>query len=201
MSRKKTKKGFTIIEVVLILAIAGLIFAAVFIAYPSMVRSQRDLQRRSNLALIVTAMNEWNRDHHYTVNDAWSERKNRTRGFCKFFNDYVAREKIVDPVTGEQYKAALWGSTRVIDCTTGLEYDRAELDPYATGTKVGTGWPLMEIGDIQYDDVAICSGESFDDHLGKSSGLKYFAFRMRLENGGYICLDSATTHTIKDISR
>ena len=36
----KKNKGFTIIEVVLVLAIAGLIFAMVFIALPSMQRGR-----------------------------------------------------------------------------------------------------------------------------------------------------------------
>ncbi|MCL2869540.1 prepilin-type N-terminal cleavage/methylation domain-containing protein, partial [Candidatus Saccharibacteria bacterium] len=36
----KTRQGFTIIEVVLVLAIAGLIFLMVFIALPALQRSQ-----------------------------------------------------------------------------------------------------------------------------------------------------------------
>lgn len=42
----KNTKGFTIIEVVLVLAIAGLIFLMVFIALPALQRGQRDTQRR-----------------------------------------------------------------------------------------------------------------------------------------------------------
>ena len=55
-SRKNMRKkdtgdmgGFTIIEVVLVLAIAGLIFLMVFIALPSLQRSQRDTERRNAL--------------------------------------------------------------------------------------------------------------------------------------------------------
>lgn len=44
------EKGFTIIEVVLVLAIAGLIFLMVFIALPALQRSQRDTQRRDDLS-------------------------------------------------------------------------------------------------------------------------------------------------------
>lgn len=47
---QKTKSGFTIIEVVLVLAIAGLIFLMVFLALPALQRSQRDTQRRDDLA-------------------------------------------------------------------------------------------------------------------------------------------------------
>lgn len=50
----KTKKGFTIIEVVLVLAIAGLIFMAVFIVLPPLWASQRDAARKENLMTFVT---------------------------------------------------------------------------------------------------------------------------------------------------
>ena len=46
----KSYKGFTIIEVVLVLAIAGLIFLMVLIALPNMQRSQRDTARRNDYA-------------------------------------------------------------------------------------------------------------------------------------------------------
>ena len=51
-----TKKGFTIIEVVLVLAIAGLIFLMVFLALPALQRSQRDTQRKQDVAMVVTAL-------------------------------------------------------------------------------------------------------------------------------------------------
>ena len=50
MERYKTKQGFTIIEVVLVLAIAGLIFLMVFVAFPALQRNQRDAQRRQDIA-------------------------------------------------------------------------------------------------------------------------------------------------------
>jgi len=55
--RQKTARathGFTIIEVVLVLAIAGLIFLMVFIALPALQRGQRDTQRKRDLASIST---------------------------------------------------------------------------------------------------------------------------------------------------
>lgn len=68
MAKKMTKKaaskktddgalgGFTIIEVVLVLAIAGLIFMMVFIALPALQRSQRDTQRRDDIGKVTQAM-------------------------------------------------------------------------------------------------------------------------------------------------
>ena len=51
----KNKKGFTIIEVVLVLAIAGLIFLMVFIALPALQRSQRNTRRRQDMSRFVAA--------------------------------------------------------------------------------------------------------------------------------------------------
>lgn len=50
------QKGFTIIEVVLVLAIAGLIFLMVFIALPALQRGQRDTQRRHDMERVQAAI-------------------------------------------------------------------------------------------------------------------------------------------------
>ena len=55
----KNKKGFTIIEVVLVLAIAGLIFLMVFIALPALQRSQRNTAREDDLSRFLTAANDY----------------------------------------------------------------------------------------------------------------------------------------------
>lgn len=55
----KSKKGFTIIEVVLVLAIAGLIFLMVFIALPALQRTQRNTQRADDLSRVLTAVNSY----------------------------------------------------------------------------------------------------------------------------------------------
>ena len=55
----KSKKGFTIIEVVLVLAIAGLIFLMVFVALPALQRSQRDTQRRQDYADLLAAITSY----------------------------------------------------------------------------------------------------------------------------------------------
>ena len=57
------KKGFTIIEVVLVLAIAGLIFLMVFIAFPALQRSQRDTQRTDDMARVQSALMNWQNNH------------------------------------------------------------------------------------------------------------------------------------------
>ena len=56
---KNNFKGFTIIEVVLVLAIAGLIFLMVFLALPALQRSQRDTQRKQDVAMVMTTLHNW----------------------------------------------------------------------------------------------------------------------------------------------
>lgn len=71
------ERGFTIIEVVLVLAIAGLIFLIVFLALPQLQQSRRDSQRRSDAGRILAAVESWAANHNgsypakATVNDAW----------------------------------------------------------------------------------------------------------------------------------
>lgn len=50
------RNGFTLIEVALVLAIAGIIFAATFIALPGLWASQRDAARRENMMSFVTKL-------------------------------------------------------------------------------------------------------------------------------------------------
>lgn len=53
---KNNMKGFTIIEVVLVLAIAGLIFLMVFIALPALQRNQRDTARKNDVSIVAAAV-------------------------------------------------------------------------------------------------------------------------------------------------
>lgn len=59
LTDRGSRSGFTIIEVVLVLAIAGLIFLMVFIALPALQRSQRDTQRRSNIGEMASAIQQY----------------------------------------------------------------------------------------------------------------------------------------------
>ena len=59
MNVRRKEKGFTIIEVVLVLAIAGLIFLMVFIALPALQRSQRDSARKSEVGTVASSITSY----------------------------------------------------------------------------------------------------------------------------------------------
>lgn len=59
MKKDENKQGFTIIEVILVLAIAGLIFLMVFIALPSLRRTQADAQRKEDITRLLSAIKKY----------------------------------------------------------------------------------------------------------------------------------------------
>lgn len=100
---KQNKKGFTIIEVVLVLAIGGLIFLMVFIALPALQRSQRNTQREDDLARVLTAVND------YQTNNSGKTPFENNDVNANFLKRYVDEETVYDatkPITtcGDQFK-------------------------------------------------------------------------------------------------
>ena len=55
----KKKEGFTIIEVVLVLAIVALILLMIFIALPALQRGQRDTARKNDVGTAASAVNSF----------------------------------------------------------------------------------------------------------------------------------------------
>lgn len=73
MSKQELKqKGFTIIEVVLVLAIAALIFLMVFIALPALQRSQRDTARKNDVSIVSSAVSAWQGNNRSSAS-AWPD--------------------------------------------------------------------------------------------------------------------------------
>src|SRR5689334_14612455 len=56
MNAQTKKQGFTIIEVVLVLAIAALIFLMIFIALPALQRGQANTARKNDASTIASAL-------------------------------------------------------------------------------------------------------------------------------------------------
>lgn len=72
MNKLKNGKGFTIIEVVLVLAIAGLIFLLVFLALPALQRGQRDTQRKSDLGRFTSQVTAFESNNQGQLPTNWA---------------------------------------------------------------------------------------------------------------------------------
>lgn len=94
----KSERGFTIIEVVLVLAIAGLIFLMVFLALPALQRGQRDAQRRDDAARVVSQLTSYKTNNKGSLPDTGS-------AFSSFVTSYMRSggDSFVDPQSGTDY--------------------------------------------------------------------------------------------------
>lgn len=162
----KTKQGFTIIEVVLVLAIAGLIFLMVFIALPALQRSQRDTQRRDDMARFLSQVNQFqaNNAGNTPNTKAAAAGANVKDAYDAFITDYleVGGDSFNDPSTGSKYQIEA-----VTDCNTACNQE-------STGDDVG-------IMHVYYN--AKCDGED----PAKVTGNRKIAITINLEGAGIYC--------------
>lgn len=99
LKQKLSGRGFSIIEVVLVLAIAGLIFLMVFIALPALRSSQRDTQRKQAVGTIVS-----NYENYIS--------SNRGALFTGAFSNFVNSGSATSPSgSGALYKYLINGET------------------------------------------------------------------------------------------
>lgn len=157
-----SKKGFTIIEVVLVLAIAGLIFLMVFIAWPALQRSQRDTQRRDDMSRFLSQLAQ------YQTNNGGSTPAPNKEAYNAFVADYLTlngKDQFKDPTSNETYYV---GS--VIDCWN------QTCTPKSDEADAGWGW-------IRLYYNATCDGEKPTKKYGKNS----IAITIKLEGSGVYC--------------
>lgn len=121
VQQKNKEKGFTIIEVVLVLAIAGLIFLMVFIALPALQRGQRDTQRRDDVSKFVSQLTSYSTNNRGALPDI-----SKMTGSGGFLNAYMKADagEFNDPSSGDAYTIdAGSASTKQIQYVVGRECD------------------------------------------------------------------------------
>ncbi len=166
MNAQHKEKGFTIIEVVLVLAIAGLIFLMVFIALPALQRSQRDTQRKNDLSRVQTAVNSYQSANRGALPTAWGS-QDEDGTASDFLANYLkaAGDTFVDP-SGKPYTFSQTTAATVsgVDATN---------DDQTTVR-------------IYYTTGAICNGEG----ITTGQGARKVAIRLPLEGGGVSCVSN-----------
>ena len=87
----KDQKGFTIIEVMIVLAIAGLIILVVFLAIPALQRNSRNTQRKNDIQALLGGITEWSSNHSgklpVTPNEVKAAVNNANFGYYKYPDD------------------------------------------------------------------------------------------------------------------
>lgn len=108
MNKINTKKGFTIIEVVLVLAIAGLIFLMVFLALPALQRTQRDTQRKNDASRLRAAVTDFQSNNRGAL--PWDASGSLNSALV---NNYVKANDttFLDPSTNSDYTVSVGTGT------------------------------------------------------------------------------------------
>lgn len=173
------RSGFTIIEVVLVLAIAGLIFLMVFVALPALQRNQRDTQRKNDLAIFVDSL------QRYAANNRNQYPKNTTE-LRAMSSDYLKisgegdsnnesgsnREGIFEPNSGISYR--LWGTGSGSLTPTYLDYLKSLQD-------AGSGYHLI------YFHIGFRCPDASDPNTAPADSSHAIAW-MPLEQGTTYCV-------------
>lgn len=83
---KGTQKGFTIIEVVLVLAIASLIFLMAITALPALQSGQRDTARKNDLAAVQSAITNYSSNNNGKLPPEGTYQIPGTTGFSTYLS-------------------------------------------------------------------------------------------------------------------
>ena len=173
---KNNKKGFTIIEVVLVLAIAGLIFLMVFIALPALQRSQRNTRRRQDMARILSAFND------YQANN--NGKMPKGDDMDNFVRRYVAMVDSSVAVPHETNKTCL--SDQFCDPDgTSYWFDNNNSPEKNTESHSNDTFTHQ----IYYAKNATCNGTE-EGKYGEGSGEREIAIMYVLEGGAIYCGDN-----------
>ena len=129
---KGQQKGFTIIEVVLVLAIAALIFLMVFIALPALQRGQRDTARKQDANTVVTALNTWKGNHRGSMPDfvgGGSDKTTFLKDYVKNLGQYDVTETDSFIINADSQSSELSTDTMQIAPRAQCSQDGSTLDP------------------------------------------------------------------------
>ena len=203
-----SKKGFTIIEVVLVLAIAGLIFLMVFVALPALQRSQRDTARRNDMSRVDTSLVQYQTNNSSKSNNlppqgSWvggtSYPSNcASSSACLFIRDYMnsgasgesSTNSFEDP-DGKPYGLVItsnWGESSDLTWTAlnSIEGITSNL----TGS-ASSGYTIND-GSFSNHIIYVVPGGKCDGEKVVRVGdgeKRHFAVLYRLEGAGVYCID------------
>ena len=194
---RNSKKGFTIIEVVLVLAIGGLIFLMVFIALPALQRSQRDTQRKDDLARFMSATIEYQKHNSgktpFDTNQFDTQKRvttlvthyidNKCEGASTSDGRIVAFKNCGDQFTdpnGETYNFLYLGTT---DPKVGWLKDASADSDYKLDEQI------TNLNTIYVTSGTKCGTQ--EGSIRKVAGLNHSTILMRLESGAIACQDNS----------
>lgn len=153
MSKQELKqKGFTIIEVVLVLAIAALIFLMVFIALPALQRNQKDQARRTVMGKVASAVTTYQSNRR--------SQQPTTGALLAPYADGVASGTNGSLENGSYtLVVSAWATGATVgaaDQSTIQVYTGAKCDPTGAFAVVGTAKQAAVLIGLENGDAVVC---------------------------------------------
>ena len=183
MKKGEKRYGFTVIEVALVIAVAGVIFLMVIVALPALRASQRDATRRENVISFINKVKQYQKDNRgtlpgsadnlsdgRTVEVSWNDDDLETSdptSWAGFYRDYLGAN-FFDP-NGEHYQLKIRRCDVNIvgeDCGFSIE-----------------GEPFPNNYEIIVATSAVCKGQQ----IVQTNNQRKLAAAYRLESGGVYC--------------
>ena len=137
----KNNKGFTIIEIMIVLAIAGLIMLIVFLAVPALQRSSRNTQRKNDVGNFSSAISTWTSNNNGAIPGMETGTYNSTT--CQ--SDLGINTS--NPSPSSVFKSVKLGY-----------YTQNEI--YCTPISAGSTLSESSVDKLDYVPGAVCSGNS-----------------------------------------
>ena len=178
-------RGFTIIEVSLVLAIAGLIFLMMFVALPGLRTSQRDTDRRADMVKFLDSVKKYqtaNRgalpggsDTASKIDVQWSSvtSNDSETSWKGFYRDYLGNN-FMDP-SGENYKL------QILNCGV------SQADQQCKTSNPNQILAQIYDNSINYTIVVVKQASCYGDHAVASSNPRKLAVLYKLEGAGVYC--------------
>lgn len=195
MKKLFKSSGFTIIEVVLVLAVAGLIFIVVFMTLPGMQISARDTTRKENISKLISELKGYQTNNRGALpsgtdvvsgkkveNNEISYKNAASTTWNGFYREYLGRD-FVDP-DGYNY------SLTPVNCGAGDDEDCKD----ARITKLASSSFPYEIGHVdgnssslQYNILVVIGARCYGQKAVGTSNPRKVAVLYKLEGAGTYC--------------
>jgi prepilin-type N-terminal cleavage/methylation domain-containing protein len=177
--KQKRAYGFTIIEVMIVLAIAGLIMMVVFLAVPAVQQTSRDAGRKQAVAMIETQLNDYRTTHNLQY-PSTAER-------CQFIKSYLTEYLNGSPSCdngGCTDGVLVQGNVYSFCFHNAATSPHSYLDPNQDEISIQTGhWCNLNEG------VTDRSGDPITSN-GNDQDLRFAAVWTSLERARLICVDN-----------
>lgn len=168
LTQKKRSDGFTIIEILIVLVIAGLILLIVLLAVSALQRTSRNTQRKNDASLIAAAINTYKQNFAGAIpNNLMNDNGHLNEIDISMLGDHSRFQAV---------KLGFYNGNGTPDNVWGASADAIYIDTNGPVTSLKTpgvlapGSPGTDSNNITDNNISIIAGETCDDN-GEVAGI------------------------------